>query len=56
MSSPNPNFSKPTTKTANSDFWNRLTHQLLGRLKSTIRYEQIYLPKKGKFSEVGVGD
>jgi hypothetical protein len=29
LSSPNPNFSKPSTRTANSDFWSGLTHQLL---------------------------
>jgi hypothetical protein len=30
-------------------FWSRLTHQLLGRLKSTIPNLQIYLLKKGEF-------
>ncbi len=30
------------TRTANSDFWSRLTHQLLGRLKCTISNLQIY--------------
>ncbi len=34
------------TRTANSNFWSRLTHQFLGRLKSTIPNLQIYLPKK----------
>ncbi len=42
----NPNFSKPRTRTANSDFWSRLTHQLLERLKFTISNLQIYLPKR----------
>ncbi len=56
LSSSNPNFSKPRNWTANSDFWSRLTHQLLGRLKSTIPNLQIYLPKNGGFWEVGVGD
>ncbi len=53
LSSSKPNFSKPRTRTAYSDFWSRLTPQLLGRLKSTIPNLQIYLPKKGKFWEVG---
>jgi hypothetical protein len=56
LSSSNLNFLKPRTTTANSDFWSWLTHQLLGRLKSTIPNLQIYALKKGKFWEVGVED
>ncbi len=56
LSSSNRNFSKPRSRTANADFWSRLTHQLLGRLKSAIPSLPIVLPKKGKFWEVGVGD
>ncbi len=57
LSSPNPNVSKPRTRTANSDFWSWLTQQLPGRLKSTIPNLQIYFSKKkGEFWEVGVGD
>ncbi len=56
LSSPNPNFSKPRTRTANSNFWSWLTHKLLGRFKFTIPNLQIDLPKKGKFWEIGVGD
>ncbi len=55
FSSPNPNFSKPRRRTANSDFWSRLTHQLLGRLKSTIPNLQIHLPKKANFEKLGLG-
>ncbi len=56
LSSPNPNFSKSRTRTANSDFWSWLTHQLLGRLKSTTPNLQIYLPKKKANSEkLGLG-
>jgi hypothetical protein len=56
LSSPNPNFSKPRTRTENSDFLSRLTHQLLGGLKSTISNLQIYLPKKRANSEkLGLG-
>ncbi len=43
LSSSNPNFSKPSSRAANSDFWSRLAQQLLGRLKSTIPYLQLYL-------------
>jgi hypothetical protein len=56
LSSPNPNFSKPRIWATISDFWSRLTHELLGRLKFTIPNLQIYLPKIGEFWEVGVGD
>jgi hypothetical protein len=52
---PTPNFSKPRTRTANSDFWSRLTHQLLGRLRFTIPNMQIYLPKKANFEKLGFG-
>jgi hypothetical protein len=55
LSSSNKNFSKSRTKTANLDFWSSLTHQLLGRLKSTILNLQIYL-LKGEFCELGIGD
>ncbi len=38
------------------DLWGKLTHQLLGRLKSTIPNLQIYLPKKKANSEkLGLG-
>jgi hypothetical protein len=46
LSSSNPNFSKPRNGTTNTDFWSRLTHQLLGRMKSTIPEFQIFLRKK----------
>ncbi len=55
LSSPNPNISKPISRTANSDFWNWLTHKLLGRLKSTIPNLQIYLPKKVNSEKLGLG-
>jgi hypothetical protein len=55
LSSSNPNLSKPRTRTANSDFWSRLTHQFLGRLKSTIPNLQIYLPKMANFEKLGLG-
>nr|MCU0337018.1 hypothetical protein [Sediminibacterium sp.] len=40
---------------ANSDFWNRLTHELLGRLKFTIPNLQIYSPKLASFEKLGLG-
>ncbi len=55
MSSPNPNFSKSRTRTANSDLWSRLAHQLLGRLKSTIPNLCIYQPKKENMRSWGWG-
>jgi hypothetical protein len=55
LSSPNPNFSKPRTRTENSDFWSWLTHQLFGRLKSTIPNLQIYLPTKANSEKLGLG-
>jgi hypothetical protein len=55
LSSSNPNFSKPRSRTGNSDFLSRLTQQLLGRLKSTIPDLQIYLPKKANFEKLGLG-
>ncbi len=55
LSSSNPSFSKPRNETANSDFWSRLTHQLLGRLKSTIPNLKIYLPKKVNSEKLGLG-
>jgi hypothetical protein len=36
-------------------FWAELTHQLLGRLKSTIPNLQIYLPKKANSEKLGLG-
>ncbi len=54
MSSPNPNFSKPRSRTATSDFWSRLTNQLIGRLKSTIPNLQIYLPKMANSEKLGL--
>ncbi len=35
--------------------WSRLTHQLLGRLKSTIPNLQIYLPKTANSEKLGLG-
>ncbi len=55
LSSPNPNISKPRSRTENSDFWSWLTHQLLGRWKSTIPNLQIYLPKKANSEKLGLG-
>jgi hypothetical protein len=55
LSSPNPNFSKPRRRTANSDFLSRLTHQLLGRVKATVPNLQIYLPKKANSEKLGLG-
>jgi hypothetical protein len=46
---------KSRTRTANSDFWSRLTHEFLGRLKSTIPNLQMYLPKKLNFEKLGLG-
>jgi hypothetical protein len=52
---PNHNFSKPRTRTANSDFWGRLTHQLLGNwYPQFLICRLIY--QKGKLWEVGFGD
>ncbi len=55
LSTPNPNFSKPRTKTANSDFSSWLTHQFLGRLKFTNPNLQIYLPKMANSEKLGLG-
>jgi hypothetical protein len=55
LSSPNPNFSKPRTRTENSDFGSCLTHQFLGRLKFTIPNLQIYLTKRASSEKVGLG-
>jgi hypothetical protein len=55
LSSYNPNFSTPRTKTANSDFWSCLTHQLLGGLKSTLTNLQIYLSKEANSEKLGSG-
>ncbi len=49
------NFSKPKIQAANSGFWSRLTHQLLGRLRFTIPNLQMYLPKKANFEMLGLG-
>jgi hypothetical protein len=54
LSSSNPNSSKPRTGTANFDFWSRLSHEFLGRLKSTIPNLQIYLPKEANFEKLGL--
>jgi hypothetical protein len=43
---PTPTSQNLAARTANSDFWSRLTHQLFERLKSTIPNLQMYLPKK----------
>jgi hypothetical protein len=53
---PTPNSQNLERRAANSDFWSRVTRELLGRLKCTIPDLQIYLQKKGKFWEVGIGD
>jgi hypothetical protein len=37
------------------DFWSRLTHELLGRLKFAIPNLQIYYPKKANFEKLGLG-
>jgi hypothetical protein len=37
------------------DFWSRLTHEFLGRLKSTIPNLQMYLPKKANSEKLGLG-
>jgi hypothetical protein len=55
LTSSNPNFSQPRTRTANSDFWSRLTHQLLGRSKSTIPNLQLYSPKKANSQKLRLG-
>ncbi len=55
LSSPNPNFSGPRTRTTKSDSWSLLTHQLLGRLKFTIPNLQIYSPKKANSEKLGLG-
>jgi hypothetical protein len=55
LSSSNPNSSKPRNRTASSNFWSRLTHQLLGRLKLTIPSLPIYLPKKANSEKLGLG-
>jgi integral membrane sensor domain MASE1 len=55
LSSSNPNFSKLRNRTADSDFLSRLTHQLLGRLKSTVANLQIYLPRKANSEKLGLG-
>ncbi len=53
-SSSNPNFSKPRSRAADSDVWSRLTHQLLGRLKSTIPILQIFSPKNANSEKLGL--
>jgi hypothetical protein len=55
LSSPNPDFSKLRSRTANSDFWSKLTHEFLGRLKSTIPNLQMYLPKRANSEQLGLG-
>ncbi len=55
LSSSNPNFSEPRTRTADSDFYGWLTQQLLGRLKSTIPNLQTHLPKKVNSEKLGLG-
>jgi hypothetical protein len=52
---PNLNFSKPRSRTENSDFWSRMTQQLLGRLKSTIPNLQMYSPRKANSEKLGLG-
>jgi hypothetical protein len=55
LSSSNPNFSKPRSRTENSDFWSRLNQQLLKRLKSKIPHLQIYLPRMANSEKLGLG-
>jgi hypothetical protein len=55
LSSSNPNFSKPRTRAAKSDFSSWLTQQLPGRLKSTIPNLQIYLPHKTNSEKLELG-
>ncbi len=52
---PTPTSQNLANRTANSNFWSRLTHQLLGWLKSTIPNLQIYLPKKANSEKSGLG-
>jgi hypothetical protein len=52
---PRPTSQNLATKTANSDFWSRITHQLLERLKFSIPNLQIYLPKKANCEKLGLG-
>ncbi len=52
---PTPTSQNLAGRTANSDMWSRLTHQLLGRLKSTISNLQIYLPIKTNSEKLGLG-
>ncbi len=52
---PTPTSQNLATSTANSDFWSWLTHQLLGRLKSTIPNPQFYSPKKANSEKLGLG-
>jgi hypothetical protein len=54
LSSPNHKFSKPRSRAENLDFWSRLTHQLLVRLKSSIPNLQICLPKKANSEKLGI--
>jgi hypothetical protein len=54
LSSPNHNFSKPRCRTENSNFLSRPTHQLLGRLKSTIPNLQMYIPEKANSDKLGL--
>jgi hypothetical protein len=49
-------FSKPRCRTVYLDLWSRITHQLLGRLKSAIPEMQFYLPKKrANCKKLGLG-
>jgi nuclear transcription Y subunit beta len=52
---PTPTSQNLAIRTANSDFYRRLTHQLLGRLKFKISNLQIYLPKKANSEKLGLG-
>jgi hypothetical protein len=55
LSSLNPNFSKPRTRKGNSDFLEQTNSSLLGRLKSTNPYQQIYIPKMTNSEKLGLG-
>jgi hypothetical protein len=52
---PTPTYQNLATTTANLDLWSRLTHQFLGRLKSTIPNRQICLPKKVNSEKLRLG-
>ncbi len=52
---PTPTSQNLATRTANSDLWSRLTHQLLWRLKSTISSLEIYSSNQANSEKLGLG-